>query len=118
MMPRSLLSPFRLSNTAVVRAVSAITAPVSGAVGAITPRMVPPPLLLLGALAWLYAVRVVLRRRVAATACDWVERRGSLCGRRLAAPSGPGRRGAAGDLEWLSYSPIYDSGRSDPLPVR
>ena len=67
MMLRLLLSPFRLSNTAVVRAVSAITAPVLALVGAITPRMVPPPLLLLGALAWLYAVRVVLRAGVAAT---------------------------------------------------
>jgi uncharacterized membrane protein len=67
MMLRLLLSPFRLRNTAVVRAVSAITAPVLALVGAITPRMVPPPLLLLGALAWLYAVRVVLRAGVAAT---------------------------------------------------
>jgi uncharacterized membrane protein len=67
MMLRLLLSLFRLSNTAVVRAVSAITAPVLALVGAITPRMVPPPLLLLGALAWLYAVRVVLRAGVAAT---------------------------------------------------
>ena len=34
---------------------------------ALTPRLVPQPLLLLAALAWLYAARVILRVGIAAT---------------------------------------------------
>jgi len=64
---RLLLSPLPTANNAMVRAVRALTQPLLVAVGAITPRMVPSPLLLLGALTWLYAARVVLRAGIAAT---------------------------------------------------
>jgi uncharacterized protein YggT (Ycf19 family) len=64
---RLLLSPLATTNNPMVRAVRALTQPLLAAVGAITPRMVPSPLLLLGALTWLYAARVILRAGVAAT---------------------------------------------------
>jgi len=64
---RLLLSPLPAANNAIVRTVRALTQPLLVAVGAITPRMVPSPLLLLGAVTWLYAARVVLRAGIAAT---------------------------------------------------
>ena len=51
----------------IVRTLSALTAPVVAPVAAITPRLVPPPMLLLAVVAWLYAARVILRAGMAAT---------------------------------------------------
>ncbi|HEU0058734.1 MAG TPA: hypothetical protein VFR19_02565 [Hyphomicrobiaceae bacterium] len=64
---RLLLSPFPIGNSAVVRTLSALTAPVVAPVAAITPRLVPPPVVLLAVVAWLYAARIILRAGFAAT---------------------------------------------------
>jgi hypothetical protein len=64
---RLLLLPFRNGASAIVRTVNALTLPIVAATAAITPRMLPPPLVLLAALAWLYAARIVLRAGMAAT---------------------------------------------------
>jgi hypothetical protein len=44
----------------ILRALDRITDPVLAGVGAITPRIVPPPLVVLCAVAWLMAVRLAL----------------------------------------------------------
>ena len=62
---RLLLLPFQ-SRNAVVRGVTVLTAPMLAAVAAITPRMLPAAGLLVAALAWLYAVRVLVRVGIAA----------------------------------------------------
>jgi hypothetical protein len=64
---RLLLLPFRSAQNVLVRTVGALTAPVVATVAALTPRLVPQPLLLLAALAWLYAARLILRVGIAAT---------------------------------------------------
>ena len=64
---RLALLPFGNGASAIVRAVHALTAPVLAATASITPRLLPPPLLLLAALAWLYALRIVLRAGMAVT---------------------------------------------------
>src|SRR5262245_35787651 len=64
---RLLLSPFPIGNGFIVRTLSVLTAPVVAPVAVITPRLVPPPVLLLAVVAWLYAARVVLRAGMAAT---------------------------------------------------
>jgi uncharacterized protein YggT (Ycf19 family) len=64
---RLLLSPFPIGQGLIVRTLSALTAPVLAPVAAITPRLVPPPVLLLAVVAWLYAARVILRAGIAAT---------------------------------------------------
>ena len=64
---RLLLLPFAAAGNAIVRTVGVLTAPLLAAVAAITPRMVPLPVLMLGALTWLYAARVILRAGFAAT---------------------------------------------------
>jgi hypothetical protein len=64
---RLLLSPFPIGQGFIVRTLSALTAPVVAPVAAITPRLVPPPVLLLAVVAWLYAARVILRAGIAAT---------------------------------------------------
>ena len=64
---RLLLSPFPIGNGVVARTLSALTAPVVAPVAAITPRLVPPPAVLLAVVAWLYAARVILRAGFAAT---------------------------------------------------
>jgi len=65
-MARLLLSPFP-GNGFVVRTLSALTTPVVAPIAAITPRLLPPPVLLLAVVAWLYAARVILRAGIAAT---------------------------------------------------
>jgi uncharacterized protein YggT (Ycf19 family) len=65
-MARLLLSPFP-GNGFIVRTLGALTAPVVAPIAAITPRLVPPPVLLLAVVAWLYAARVILRAGMAAT---------------------------------------------------
>jgi len=65
-MARLLLSPFR-ANGFVIRTLGALTAPVVAPIAAITPRLLPPPVLLLAVVAWLYAARVILRAGIAAT---------------------------------------------------
>jgi hypothetical protein len=64
---RLVLLPFRHGASAIVRTVNALTTPMVAATAAITPRILPLPLVLLAALAWLYAVRIVLRAATAAT---------------------------------------------------
>jgi uncharacterized protein YggT (Ycf19 family) len=64
---RLLLSLFPIGQDFIVRTLSALTAPVVAPVAAITPRLVPPPVLLLAVVAWLYAARVILRAGIAAT---------------------------------------------------
>ena len=64
---RLLLVPFAAADNAIVRSIGVFTAPVLAAVAAITPRMVPLPALMLGALTWLYAARVILRAGFAAS---------------------------------------------------
>jgi uncharacterized protein YggT (Ycf19 family) len=64
---RLLLSPFPIGQGFIVRTLKALTAPVVGPVAAITPRLVPPAVLLLAVVAWLYAARVILRAGIAAT---------------------------------------------------
>jgi hypothetical protein len=63
---RLLLAAIGAAQNGLVRAVGAATAPILAIVAVITPRMVPAPLLVLGALAWLYAARVLLRAGLAA----------------------------------------------------
>jgi hypothetical protein len=67
LLARLLLTPFPTAEHAVGRGLRGLTHPLVAAVGAVTPRMVPLPLLLLATLAWLYAARVLLRVAVAAT---------------------------------------------------
>jgi hypothetical protein len=50
-----------------LRLLHALTAPVVGAVGAITPRAVPAPLVIVLAIAWLFVARVILFAAVSAT---------------------------------------------------
>jgi hypothetical protein len=64
---RLLLSPLPIRQGFVVRTLRALTAPVVAPVAAITPRLVPPAMLLLAVLAWLYAARIILRAGIAAT---------------------------------------------------
>jgi hypothetical protein len=64
---RLALAAFVADTAAVVRTLRLITWPVVTPVAAITPKMLPPPAVLLAALAWLYAARVVLRAGMAAT---------------------------------------------------
>jgi hypothetical protein len=66
LLARLLLAAFSAAQNGLVRAVAVATGPILTAVAAITPRMVPAPLLVLGALAWLYAARVLLRAGLAA----------------------------------------------------
>jgi len=51
----------------VVRLLEVVTSPVLGAVGAITPRLVPAGLVVVFAIAWLLAARVALFVAVSAT---------------------------------------------------
>jgi hypothetical protein len=64
---RLALLPFGADRALIVRALNALTAPVVAGVAAMTPRLLPFPAVLLAALAWLYAARVVLRTAMAAT---------------------------------------------------
>lgn len=64
---RLALLPFGADGALIVRALNALTAPVVAGVAAMTPRLLPSPAVLLAALAWLYAARVVLRAAMAAT---------------------------------------------------
>lgn len=57
---RLVLSLAMGSDNVVMRALATATAPVAVVVGAITPRIVPFPLVLLFAIAWLMALRVSL----------------------------------------------------------
>ena len=63
---RLVLLPLAAHNP-VVRTLTALTAPIVAAMAAITPRLVPRAGLLIAALAWLYAARVILRVGIAAT---------------------------------------------------
>jgi hypothetical protein len=64
---RLALMPFVADTSAIARRLRVITTPVVAPVAAITPRLLPPPAVLLAALAWLYAARVMLRAGMAAT---------------------------------------------------
>src|SRR5262245_3178410 len=64
---RLLLSVLPIGQGFIVRTLGVLTAPVVAPVGAITPRLVPPPVLLLAVVAWLSAARVILRAGMAAT---------------------------------------------------
>jgi uncharacterized protein YggT (Ycf19 family) len=64
---RLALLPLGGDRTAIVRALRVLTTPVVAPVAAITPRMLPAPAVLLAAVAWLYAARVLLRAGMAAT---------------------------------------------------
>lgn len=64
---RLLLLPLPIGQGLVDRALRALTAPVVAPVAAVTPRLVPPAMLLLAVLAWLYAARIILRAGIAAT---------------------------------------------------
>lgn len=55
------------SNNVAQRVLRAITEPVVAVVGAITPRLLPPVLVILCAVAWLLAARVALFVVVSAT---------------------------------------------------
>lgn len=57
---RLVLSLAMGSGGVLMRALAAATAPVAVAVGAITPRIVPFPLVLVFAIAWLAALRISL----------------------------------------------------------
>jgi hypothetical protein len=55
-----LLLSLTASGSTVTRVVSAVTKPVTAVVGAITPRIVPPPGVIVLSIAWLMVVRVAL----------------------------------------------------------
>jgi hypothetical protein len=57
----------RRSEAVLLRALAVATAPVLVPVGALTPRMVPAPLVAVFALAWLLALRLMLFMGVSAT---------------------------------------------------
>jgi hypothetical protein len=67
LMARLLMSLVSIPDNAIVRGIGALTGPIVSAVGAITPRIVPTPFVILAALSWIYAARVVLRAGIAAT---------------------------------------------------
>ena len=64
---RLALLPFGGDRFAIVRGLRLLTTPVVAPVAALTPRMLPAPAVLLAAIAWLYAARVLLRAGMAAT---------------------------------------------------
>lgn len=55
------------ADNAVARLLAASTRPIVAVVGALTPRIVPLPLVILFAIAWLAAIRVALFVAVSAT---------------------------------------------------
>lgn len=55
-----LLLSLTASGSTATRVVSAVTKPVTAVVGAITPRIVPPPGVIVLSIAWLMVVRVAL----------------------------------------------------------
>jgi len=64
---RLVLSLLLGRGNAVVRLLEVVTSPVLGAVGAITPRLVPAGLVIVCAIAWLLAARIALFVAVSAT---------------------------------------------------
>jgi YggT family protein len=64
---RLLLSLVFASENAALRFLRTITAPVVAAVAAITPRIVPPPIVIVLAIVWLYAARLALFAAITAT---------------------------------------------------
>jgi hypothetical protein len=57
---RLILSGVVRSGAWPVRLLSVLTDPILRAVGAITPRVVPPPIVIVFAVAWLFAARLLL----------------------------------------------------------
>jgi uncharacterized protein YggT (Ycf19 family) len=57
---RLVLSAILDAGNVVMRVVRAVTYPVVAPVGAITPRIVPPAGVIMCAIAWLFALRIVL----------------------------------------------------------
>jgi hypothetical protein len=60
LLARLLLAAMRANGNILARFLAAITSPVTVAVGAITPRMIPPAGVFACAIVWLLAVRVIL----------------------------------------------------------
>jgi len=60
LLARLVLSLILDRANVAMRTLAAVTGPVVTAVGAITPRIVPPALVLLFAIVWLLAARIVL----------------------------------------------------------
>lgn len=63
---RLLLSLFLRGNHTVMRALAVVTDPVVKTVGAVTPRVVPPALVIVFAVMWLLTARILLHQAVMA----------------------------------------------------
>jgi uncharacterized protein YggT (Ycf19 family) len=62
LLARLVLSPLLDGDNLVMRLLAAVTNPVVKAVGAITPRVVPSPLVVLFAIMWLLSARILLHQ--------------------------------------------------------
>jgi YggT family protein len=62
LLARLVLSWLLDGGNLAMRAVSALTDPVVGAVGIVTPRLVPPRLAMVAAILWLLAARLLLHQ--------------------------------------------------------
>jgi uncharacterized protein YggT (Ycf19 family) len=59
---RLILAPFLGADNPVMRVLAVVTNPVVKTVGAVTPRIVPPALVIVFAIMWLLSARILLHQ--------------------------------------------------------